>query len=115
GGVFDGAALDLSDFAGHTDDDARANPRAPVVGLADEVLQHLFGHFKVGDNAVFHGTNGDDVAGCAAKHFFGFLANGFDLVGDFVDGDDGRLADHNAASFGIDQRVSRSQVNGEIA
>src|SRR6266478_583951 len=30
---------------------------------ANEVLQHLFSHFKVGNHTVFHGTNRDDVTG----------------------------------------------------
>jgi hypothetical protein len=30
--------------------------------LLDEVVEHLLRDFEVGDHAVFHGLDGDDVA-----------------------------------------------------
>ncbi len=52
-----------------------------VVRLLDEVVQHLFGVAEVGDHAVLHRLDGDDVAGRAAEHLLGLFADGLDLVG----------------------------------
>ena len=113
--VFDRAAFDLCDLGWNADDDARADPLFAVVRLANEVLEHLLRHFKVGDDAVLHRADGDDVAGRAPQHLFGFLAHRFDLVSDLVDGDDGRLGDDNAAPLRIDECVCRAQINRQIA
>jgi hypothetical protein len=51
---------------------------------------------EVGDDAVLHGLDGDDVAGGAAEHLLGLLADGLDLIGLGVDGDDGGLVDDDA-------------------
>src|SRR5699024_9975925 len=45
---------------------------------AYELLEHLLGNGEVGDDAVFHGADGLDVAGNTAKHFLGLLADGLD-------------------------------------
>ena len=52
---------------------------APVVHLADEVLDHLLGDFEVGDDAVAQRADGLDVAGRAAEHQLGLLADREDL------------------------------------
>src|SRR5205085_4381282 len=115
GRVLDGAALDLRDLRGDADDDAGADPGLAVVGLSDEVLEHLLGHLEVGDDAVLHRADGDDVAGGAAQHLLRLLADGLGRVGDLVDGDDGRLRDDDAAPLGVDERVRGAEVYGEIA
>ncbi len=86
-----------------------------VVRLLDEVVQHLLGDFEVGDHAVFHGLDGDDVAGRAAQHLFGFFAHGLDFARVLVDGHDGGLIDHNAFAARVHQRVGGPQINGKIA
>ena len=63
GGVHDGALFYLGDLRGDADDDAGVDHHLAVVGLLDEVVQHLFGLLEVGDDAVLHGLDGDDVAG----------------------------------------------------
>src|SRR5579871_104652 len=115
GGVHDGALFYLCDLRGHADDDARVHHHLAVVGLLDEVVQHLFGVAEVGDDAVLHGLDGDDVAGGAAEHLFGFFADGLDLVGDFVDGDDGGLVDYDAFAMGEDEGVCCTKVNCQVA
>jgi hypothetical protein len=50
-----------------------------------KVVQHLFGDFEVGDDAILHRLDGHDVAGRAAQHLFGLFADGFDFVGVLVD------------------------------
>src|SRR5947209_456578 len=36
--------------------------------MLDEIVQHLLRHLEVGDNAVLHRLNGDDVPRSAAQH-----------------------------------------------
>ncbi len=86
-----------------------------VVRLLDEVVQHPLGDFEVGDHAVLHRLDGDDVARRAAQHLFGFFADRFHFAGVLVDGDDGRLVDHDAFALGVDQRVRRPQIDRQIA
>lgn len=83
--------------------------------LPDEVLKHLLGHFEIGDHAVSHRPDGDNVARRATKHLLGVRTNGFDLICGLIYGDDGGFADYDAASLGVDQRVRRAEVNSQIA
>ena len=85
-----------------------------AVRLQNEVVQHALGDFEVRDHAVFHGADGHDVAGRAAEHILGFLADRFHLPVGFVDGDDGGLVDHDALAFGINQRVGGAKIDGKI-
>ena len=78
--LLDGAALDRGGAGRHADDDQRAGEAAAVVHLADEVLDHLLGDFEVGDHAVAHRADGLDVAGRAAEHQLGLVADGEDLL-----------------------------------
>ncbi len=114
GGIHDGAFFHLRDFAGHADDDARMHQHLAVVRLLDEVIQHLLGDFEVGDDAVFHRPDGDDVAGRAAEHFLGFFADRFHFAGVLVQRDDGRFVDDDAFAFGENQRVGGAEIDGEI-
>ncbi len=83
----------------------RVHQHFAVVRLLDEVVQHLFGDFEVGDHAVLHGLDGNDIAGRAAKHLLGLFAHRLDLAGVFVDGDDGGLIDDDALTARIHQGV----------
>ena len=44
--------------------------------LADEVLDHLLRDFEIGDDAVAHRADRLDVAGRAAQHHLGVVADG---------------------------------------
>ena len=114
GGIDHRAFFHLRDFAGDSDDDARMHQHLAAVRLLNEVVQHALGDLEVGDDAVLHGADGYDVAGRAAQHFLGFLADRFHFAIGLIDGDDGGLVHHDAFAFGIDQRVGRAQVNGQI-
>ena len=48
--------------------------------FANEVLDHFFGDFDVGDHAVAQRADRLDIAGGAAKHLLGFLTHGEDLL-----------------------------------
>src|SRR5690606_27462439 len=120
-GFADGPALDLGGAAGYAHDDARAGRQNVArVDHADELLEHLLGHREVGDDAVFHGPDGFDVAGHAAQHLLGLVANSLDdflAVGTaFVaDGDHRWLVEHDALAPDVDQRVGGTEVNRHIA
>ena len=105
GGILNRALFHLGDLGRHADDDPRMHQHLAVVRLLDEVVQHLFGDFEVGDDAVLHGLDGHDVAGRAAQHLLGFFADRFHLAGVFVDGDDGGLVDDDALAARVDQGV----------
>ena len=115
GGVLDGALFNLGDLRRHADDDARMDQHLAVVGLLDEVIEHLFGDFEVGDDAVLHGLDGHDVAGGAAQHLLGLFADGFHFTGVLVDGDDGGLVDDDALAGGEDQGVGGAEIDGQVA
>ena len=115
GRIHDRALFHLRDFRRHSDHDARMYQHLPVVRLLNEIVQHLLGDFEVGDHAVFHGLDGDDVAGRAAQHLFRFLAHGLHFACVLVDGDDGGLIDHDALALGVHQGVGRPQIDGQIA
>jgi hypothetical protein len=85
-----------------------------VVRLLDEVIQHLLGDLEVGDDAVLHRFDRDDVAGGAPQHLLRFFTDRFHFTGGFVQRDDGRLVDHNALTLGINERVGGSEVDGEV-
>src|ERR1043166_6050054 len=78
------------------------NAEPLAVRFLDEILDHLLRHFEVGDDAVLHRTDGDDVARRAAEHFFRFLPDRFDVVVELVDGDDRRLAHDDAFVLRVD-------------
>src|SRR4029453_635013 len=114
-GVLDRALLDLGHLGGDPDHDPRPHQRRAVVSAVDEVRQHLLGDLEVGDHAVLHRTDRDDVAGGAAQHVLGVAADGFDLAGDAVDRHDRRLRDHDALALRVDERVPGPAVYREIA
>ena len=113
--VLDRALLDLGHLGGDADDDARPHQGVAVVGLADEVAEHLLGDLEVRDHPVLHGTDGHDVAGGAPQHLLGVLAHRLHLSRDLVDGHDGGLGDHDALALGVDEGVGGAEVDGEVA
>src|SRR5262249_48472175 len=108
------ALLDLRDARRHRDDDPRPDEEGPAVRLLDEMIEHLLRDLEVGDDAVLHRPDRDDVAGRAAQHFLGVGADGLDAVGRRVDGDDRRLAHDDAFAAREDERVRRAEVDREV-
>ena len=84
------------------------------MGLADEVLQHLFGHFKVGNHTILHRANCDYVARRTPQHIFGVAADSFDGVRNFVDCYDRRFRNDDAAALGVDKRVRGSEIDCQV-
>ncbi len=85
--------------------------------LLYEILEHGFGDFEVGYNAIFEGSYRDDTSRRFPEHPFCFLSHGDNpfcpaLV--LVDGDNGRLVRNYALSFQIDQCVSGTKIYCEV-
>ena len=112
--VFDRALLDLRDLGRDANHDSRPDPDVAVVRLLDEVGQHLLGDLEVGDDAVLHRLDGDDVARRAAEHVFGLLADGLHPAVHLVDGHNRRLVDHDALAARVDAGVGRAQIDGQV-
>ncbi len=85
-----------------------------IVSSPDEVLQHLLGDIEVSDHPILHGLDGYDIAWGSTQHVLGFTANGFNLVIDLINGDDGRLVDNDSLASGINQGIGGTQINGKI-
>ena len=107
--------LHRRDLRRHADHDPRASQPAAVVGLADEVLEHVLGHLEVGDHAVLHRPYEEQDARRASEHLLGLGADRLDAVALAVDDDHRRLADDDAVRLGEDERVGRTQVDGQVA
>ncbi len=112
--IHNGALFHLRDFARDADHDARMDQHLAAVRLLNEVIQHLLGDFEIGDHAVFHGLDGDDIAGRAAQHFLGLFADSLHFSGVLVDGDDGWLVNDNPFAFGENESVGGSEIDGKI-
>ncbi len=52
--------------------------------------------------------------GCAAEHALGLGAYGVDFSGTMVDGDHGRLGEHDAAAADVDEGVGCAEVDGNV-
>jgi len=86
--------------------------------FADKIAEHAFGDFKIADDAVFHGTDSSDGAGCFTQHFLGNQTNGFSVVENdvsaFANGNHGRLVENYPLAADTNQGVAGAQVYSHI-
>ena len=100
---------------GYADNDAGLRAKHGTdISLIDEVTQHCLCYVEVCDHAVFHGTDGNDVAGCTSDHFFCFVAHSQHFFCLYVDGYNGRLIDDDAFFTHINQCIGGTQVDTHI-
>ena len=87
-----------------------------LVHLANEVLQHLFGDVKIGNNAVFHRPDGLNATGRPAKHTLSFFTNGRDGLGGSggAHRNNRRFVEHDISVAHIYQGVGRSQIDRQV-
>src|SRR5260221_2169088 len=78
------------------------------------MTQHLLGVLEVGDDAVLHGTDGDDVPWRSAEHLLRLFADRLYLPRLLIYGDDGGLADHDSLSPDVDKGVGGAQIDSQI-
>ena len=80
----------------------------------DEVVEHPLGHFEIGNHAVFHRPDGDDIPRRAAQHFLGFPTHCFDFAVGLVDRHNGRFVDDDAFSLSENKSIGGSEIYGQI-
>ena len=116
GRFLNGPALNRSGARRHANNHLRAGEIQPAVHLADEVLDHFFGNFEIGDHTVRHRADGADVAGGLAEHHLGFLADGKHLraSANLGHGHNRRLVEHDALALYVDKCVCRTEVNADV-
>ena len=85
-----------------------------LVGLADEVGEHLLGGVEVGDDAVANRPHGPQAIRRAPEHLPGIIADGFDCPGLGVEGDERGLVDDDPSSEGEDTGVGCAEIDGEV-
>ena len=103
---------------GHTCGHAHHHLGAEKIPFAerflDVVAKHRLGDAVVGDDAIFHRTIRDNLAGSAAYHFFGVVADGEDFVVTHRNSDDRRLVEHDALARHIHEYRRRAEVDAEF-
>ena len=98
---------------GHADDDLRSSEPAHPDTL-EQQSDHPLGDLEVGDRTATQRTDRDDVAGGATDHLPRLATRREHLAGLSVECDHRRLVQDDAAALHVDQRVRRSQVDGEV-
>ena len=83
--------------------------------LFEKLLEHFLRHFIIRDHAVAQRANRHDVSRRSAQHIAGGGADLQNLAGVLVNGDDGRLAQDDAASLFIDQNIGGSKVDSDVS
>ena len=117
GRIADRAAFDRGRSRGDADHDfGIAEHRLLAMHLLDEVLDHLLGHFDVGDHAVAQRADRLDAVGSLAHHHLCIVAHGLDAADavDRLDGDHRGLVEHDALILDIDERVGGAEVDRHV-
>ena len=80
----------------------------------DKLPEHPLSHVVVGNNTLAQGTDGDNVAGGAARHSLGVRAHLQKLARVLVHGHHGRLAKDYALPLDKHQDGGGTQVDSNI-
>ena len=70
----DSPLFDFRNSRRDPNDTAGTHERPSIMGFGDKVMQHPFGHGKIGDHSLLDRSNGDDIPWGTADHFFGFIS-----------------------------------------
>ena len=84
------------------------------MGLLDEVAEHRLGDLEVGDDTILEGADRGDAAGRAAEHSLGLVADGENLGGAGLDGDDGGFAKHDPLVLDEDKSVGGAEIDADV-
>ena len=110
--------FDLGDAGRDGHEHARAQqplaPRNVADRFLDEVAQHLFGDFEVGNDAVLHRTDGPDVARTFAEHAFRLAADIEHFMGALFDRHDRRFVQNDPEIPHVNQTIGGSEVNSDM-
>ena len=114
GRLLDGTPLHRGDGRGHADE--HLGPVQPAhPDPAQQHAEHPLGDLEVGDGAAAQRALGHDVARRPPDHLPGVGADGQHLAAARVQRDHGGLVEHEALSLGVDERVGRPQIDGQVA
>ena len=113
--VLHGTALYLGDPGGHADDHPGLGKHGALVRAENKAVEHIRGHIKVGDNAVFQRSHGHNGAGGAADHLLGLGAGGNHTLGLYIYGYHAGLPHNNAALAVADHGGGSTQVDTNIS
>jgi hypothetical protein len=82
------------------------------VGLLDEPGEHFLRVLEIGDDAVLHRADRDDVSRRPTEHILGVSTDRLDTAGLLVHRDDGGLGDDDPPPLRVHERVGRAQIDG---
>jgi hypothetical protein len=85
------------------------------VDALDEVFEHHFSGFKVGNYAISQRTNGGDCTWRTPHHLLGLFANGKGQFCVLINGNDGRLSNDHASAQDINQDIGGAQINANVS
>jgi hypothetical protein len=81
---------------------------------ANEMLQHHFRGFKVGNHTIPQRTNRGHCTRGTPHHLLGFFANGEGLLRILINRHYRGLLNHYAFTQNVDQNISSAQINPDI-
>ena len=84
------------------------------MGLADEVMQHSFGNFKFGNDAIAQGPNNHNMRGGFTAHLFCFLAICDRAPRLFFDSRVRWLVDDDPFAAHTDQCIGGAEINADV-
>jgi hypothetical protein len=84
--------------------------------FVDEVLQHFLGNLEIGNDAVFQGPDGGNVAWRSTQHTFGVSPDRSDCFLAIVDadGNNGGFIEHDATIADVNEGVGSSKIDRKI-
>jgi len=71
-------------FGRDADDHAWMNQCPALMRLLNKVVEHFLGYFEVSNHTILQRFNNFDIAGRAAEHLLGFLADRLQFAGAVV-------------------------------
>jgi hypothetical protein len=94
--------------------------RNTAARLAHEAVEHRLRPLEICDHAVNKRCDDGDIARLASLHLASFFPDRDHLTRNFIDGDNGRLINHNATPAHRDDRpgrphIYRHRIRDEIA
>ena len=78
--------------------------------FADKTANHLFGNFKIGDDAVLERASYLNAGVFTPHHLFGFFADGNDFLGGDLAGDNRGLVEDDSLAFDKYQGIGGAQI-----
>ncbi len=111
--ILDRPLLDLRDARRDSHDHPRRN-QLPVMHPLDEMPQHRSRHVEVGNHAVLHRPDGDDVARGPAQHALGLFAHRQHVVGAGLDRNHRWLPKHDPPISDVHERVRCPKIDANI-